>query len=123
MKSLNLQNLTPSQRVAKLNRTVRDEVGWEYTYGTSSDNGFPWKDKAGNYHAQTPPYAESADAILKLFEEMSAELHHVHRVKAGWVWEVAVYGDSYFARTANAATLPEAACISFLRAKGWEVVT
>lgn len=100
MKSLNLTNLTPSERVAKLNEAVATEAGPPYAQRNAAP-GF------------TP--AESVDAILPL----------ILKLIGGEMMDWHIYNRdlAYETRTSPELTAAPERCIAYLRAKGWEVVT
>jgi hypothetical protein len=91
--------------------------------GMESGDGITWRPciaGPGFVHAlppSPPPVSTSADAVLPWLEKHGLEIHRIHRIKVGYVWEVSVYNDgSYFPVEAEAPTFPYAACLALIRA-------
>lgn len=57
--------------------------GWEYTYGSSSDEGFPWrKDATGSHHHDIPDYLNSLDAMHEAVMTLRGKAHsHAGKMK------------------------------------------
>lgn len=45
----------------EINKQLADLLGWEYTYGSASDEGFPWKFD-GNHYEAPPNYCVDLNA-------------------------------------------------------------
>lgn len=131
MKSLNLTNLTPSERVARLNEAVAVELGHKFTTrfienggptGLFGDHSKFFVGEEGKItYLSDLKYAESADAILPLLKGTRWGADELEDGRVCVLVENPASLTRYFQHTAE--TFPEAAAIALLRAKGWEVVT